>query len=294
MRRNEEKLRKEMETIGLLLMCGRRETIILKCWKKCSNYLEKSLRLWNQHKHHSSFVSRASENASPCNDRSILSNLSVYNGPIDLKHPRHIFHVIEYHTIDKVHLTLQPQRIYFGEWMGNAQRRSMDQYSLKKRAYIGTTSMDAELSLIMANMAHVQPHSLVMDPFLGTGSLMVAAAHFGAWTMGTDIDPRVLRGKNGKNARTNFKQYGLSEHEPDLLVCDITRMPLRTAPLLDAILTDRKRNKKNHSSSDREKTSSLMYGSTLWCTCRCTYFRLFEGNDSADTRSCVRKKREIH
>ncbi len=33
----------------------------------------------------------------------------------------------------------------------------------------------------------------MFDPFAGTGSILVAAAHFGAITLGADIDIRVLR-----------------------------------------------------------------------------------------------------
>ena len=39
--------------------------------------------------------------------------------------------------------------------LGAGQRQLIDQYSLKRRYYIGNTSMDAQLSLIMANMAQV-------------------------------------------------------------------------------------------------------------------------------------------
>lgn len=35
--------------------------------------------------------------------------------------------------------------------------------------------------------------SLVMDPFVGTGSCLVPAAHLGAYTIGTDIDVRVIK-----------------------------------------------------------------------------------------------------
>ena len=38
--------------------------------------------------------------------------------------------------------------------------------------------------------------SLVMDPFVGTGSILVAAAHRGAITMGIDIDIRILQSKD--------------------------------------------------------------------------------------------------
>lgn len=39
--------------------------------------------------------------------------------------------------------------------------------------------MDATLSLLMSNQAMVKRGDLVVDPFVGTGSLLVAAAKFG-------------------------------------------------------------------------------------------------------------------
>ena len=39
----------------------------------------------------------------------------------------------------------------------------------------------------------VRPSSLVFDPYVGTGSILVAAAHLGAHTLGCDIDMRVIR-----------------------------------------------------------------------------------------------------
>lgn len=55
--------------------------------------------------------------------------------------------------------------------------------------------MDAELSLIMANMGCVRKNDLVLDPFVGTGSLLVACAHYGAYVMGTEIDYLLLHAK---------------------------------------------------------------------------------------------------
>lgn len=163
-----------------------------------------------------------------------------FEGPIKLKNPDRVFYVFEEYNIECQRPMEEPRYIYFGELLGKAHRHNMDAYNLKKRDYIGTTSMDAELSLVMANMAHARSGSLVMDPFLGTGGLLVAAAHFGAWTMGSDIDPRVIKGKNGKNPLTNFSQYGLDLRSPDILVCDITKSPWMDLPMFDAILTDRK------------------------------------------------------
>lgn len=55
--------------------------------------------------------------------------------------------------------------------------------------------MDAQLSLLMANQAKVQNGDIVLDPFVGTGSLLVAAAQLGAYVFGTDIDYLMLHAK---------------------------------------------------------------------------------------------------
>ena len=43
--------------------------------------------------------------------------------------------------------------------------------------------MDADIAFLMANQGLAGPGKLVYDPFIRIGSIMVAAAHFGAMTM---------------------------------------------------------------------------------------------------------------
>jgi hypothetical protein len=82
---------------------------------------------------------------------------------------------------------------------GPSERRALlERYSLKHRPYIGTTSMPPELTFLMCNLAHVQRGHLVMDPFCGTGSNLVTAGHWGAMTLGTDMDGRVMRSGTAK------------------------------------------------------------------------------------------------
>ncbi len=45
----------------------------------------------------------------------------------------------------------------------------MKNYDLKKRDFIANTSMDPLLSLIMANMGHTRPATIMCDPFVGSG-----------------------------------------------------------------------------------------------------------------------------
>ncbi|KAL9183605.1 hypothetical protein ACHAXT_004461 [Thalassiosira profunda] len=137
-----------------------------------------------------------------------------------------------------------PLACYFGRVLGSMGRnwrsQRIEQYSLKKRSYLGPTSMDSELSLIMTNLALIKPGTVCFDPFVGTGSILLTAALRGAYTFGTDIDLRVLRGRSKtENIYSNFRQYNLSP--PELVRCDnaIYRRHFREhLPLFDSIVTD--------------------------------------------------------
>ncbi|CAO1624720.1 unnamed protein product [Sympodiomycopsis kandeliae] len=118
--------------------------------------------------------------------------------------------------------------LYAREWI--------DRLDLKKRSYIGNTSMEAEMSLNLAEMAQAGPGKLVYDPFVGTGSLLIACAALGAYVMGSDIDGRMIRGKQAREdpqAETGIitaaKQYGLRDKFLDNLTFDITQHPWRLA-----------------------------------------------------------------
>jgi tRNA G10 N-methylase Trm11 len=43
--------------------------------------------------------------------------------------------------------------------------------------------------------AQPAPGKVIYDPFVGTGSLLYACAHWGATVIGSDIDGRQIRGK---------------------------------------------------------------------------------------------------
>ncbi|KAL6076172.1 tRNA (guanine(10)-N2)-methyltransferase [Balamuthia mandrillaris] len=157
-------------------------------------------------------------------------------GKVDLKNAQHSFWIME----ELGHLPEEgspPRMIYFGRQIALGARHLIEKFTLKKRGYLGTTSMSSEWSLLMANQGMVLPNHLVYDPFAGTGSILVPPAYFGAKVMGSDIDPRVLRGKEGRSIFTNFAQYDL-KGIVDLVVSDTSRPCWRPSPWFDAVICD--------------------------------------------------------
>lgn len=169
-----------------------------------------------------------------------------FQGPIRLKDPEQRFTIFEEYEYS-VHGSAALKHVYLGRHVASSARAQgvLDTYTLKKRAYINTTSMDAELAFLTANVSLAGAGKLFYDPFVGTGSLLVSCAHFEARCWGSDIDGRMVRGSgaagNGKkDLRSNFAQYGVEEGWLDGFVADLTHCPLReeNGGWLDGIVCD--------------------------------------------------------
>ena len=173
---------------------------------------------------------------STAEQREIIESFSytAFEGPIRMNNPDLQFKVFEEYELKAP----APKKLYLGRLVAESGRKAIAKYNLKKRSYIATTSMDAELSLVTANLALARPGTLCFDPFMGTGSFPLACAHFGAPVFGSDLDGRSVRGKNGRSVRGNFEQYGTSCLYLGGFIADLTNSPLCKHRILDAILCD--------------------------------------------------------
>ncbi|KAG8780523.1 hypothetical protein FRC12_022899 [Ceratobasidium sp. 428] len=169
-----------------------------------------------------------------------------YQGKIDMTNPEFVMACIEEYPDNQGSSRAKPQtdgqfmQVVFGKLIAEGTaRRLIAKFDVKKRLYYGNTSMEAEISLLMANQTLAAPGKLVYDPFVGTGSMLYTAAHFGALVFGSDIDGRQMRGKDTTpGIRRAADQYGVQNRILDLCTFDVTQGPLRRGSLFDAIVTD--------------------------------------------------------
>eukprot|EP00092_Neocalanus_flemingeri_P037247 GFUD01040564.1.p1 GENE.GFUD01040564.1~~GFUD01040564.1.p1 ORF type:complete len:475 (+),score=188.80 GFUD01040564.1:50-1426(+) len=171
-------------------------------------------------------------------------------GPVRLKDPDVTFAYMEFSGLDNNQLSEEPVKVMFGLLVGRGQRDKITRLNIRERKYIGNTTMDPQLALLMANLAKVEEGKMVMDPFVGTGSLLIAAAEFGGMVMGADMDKDTLHASTkpsrvgvkvrarGESLVANFEQYGLASKFGGVVVADFSQSPWRGSPWLDCIVTD--------------------------------------------------------
>ena len=80
-----------------------------------------------------------------------------------------------------------PSRCIFGRIIAEGPSIGHN-YDLKYRPFIGTTTMDPMSAHLSAVAADIKEGDLVLDPYCGTGSLLIACAHLGARVIGSDFD----------------------------------------------------------------------------------------------------------
>ena len=136
---------------------------------------------------------------------------------VDLRHPQ--VELLGVLTEERFFLGLKLSEVPPGPFV--ARRPS-------RRPFFHPAAMMPKLARCMVNLARARPGELVLDPFCGTGSILVEAALIGCRAVGADISTRMAFG-----CLLNARYLGA---EPEgVLVADALSTPIRRA---DRVVTD--------------------------------------------------------
>lgn len=96
--------------------------------------------------------------------------------------------------------------MFLAEEVGASPSGLLYKYSLKRRAYVSTTTLDPRLTFVLCNLAGIRQGCKVLDPFCGSGSTLLGASLFGAKVMiGVDVNSSISLSK----VNDNFRQASL-------------------------------------------------------------------------------------
>ena len=179
-----------------------------------------------------------------------------FKAKVDINNAQRIFVIFRNTVENQKTKEIISTKYFFGRQMSGKDEKKLrfyTKYVLTKRKYIGPTATDHLLSFLMANFAQIKQGQLIIDPFVGTGSLLIPPSYYKAQCFGCDLDVRVLRGysvgytRKSENDKTpqkmqgnifsNFDDYGFPR--PQIIRQDINKPAFRKKNLLfDAIVCD--------------------------------------------------------
>ncbi|MFX0169171.1 MAG: THUMP domain-containing protein [Candidatus Hodarchaeota archaeon] len=120
-------------------------------------------------------------------------------------------------------------RFYFGPHLAFRDRVGLFQRRSPLRPFFVPSAINPKIARVMVNLSHATSGSRFLDPFCGTGGLLLEAADIGCVPIGLDIDPAILTGCGQNMQHYHFTFNGM--------LGDARAPPLRDR-FVDAIATD--------------------------------------------------------
>ena len=119
-------------------------------------------------------------------------------------------------------------KLVFGLKLSEMTPKTFSERRPRKKPFFHPSAMPSKLARCMVNLARAKCGKLMLDPFCGTGSVMIEAAFVGCRLLGLDVQRRMIVG-----CRKNLNHFGV---EPDgLILADSRKLPLTR---IDYVVTD--------------------------------------------------------
>jgi tRNA (guanine10-N2)-dimethyltransferase len=167
------------------------------------------------------FAGRAKKVHGGCNEHNPSSQRAferligdMISGPVSLNNPE-----TEYRAI------LSEDKCYFGKVLFSINRAGYDARNPGKRDFFHPGVMMPRMARTLVNIAGVQTGDRVLDPFCGTGGILIEAELLGAVSIGSDFDPVMVLGSR-QNVLQSF-----------LMLADAARLPFQDHSI-DSVVTD--------------------------------------------------------
>jgi len=142
---------------------------------------------------------------------------TVSSSKVDLSNPQKTFFGV-----------LTNNRFVFGLKIAEINPKQFLERRPRKRPFFHPTAMQAKLGRTMVNLAQPKTGDLILDPFCGTGGMLIEAGLMGFRIIGFDAKPHMLRG-----GVKNIKHFGV---EAEGFAIADARCPPVTK--VDCIVTD--------------------------------------------------------
>lgn len=160
-------------------------------------------------------VHAGSHALNPCSQKEFERMIgTMIDGPVDLSHPQE-----EYRAI------LSGDRCFFGRVLFSFSRGESDARNPGKRDFFHPGVMMPRMARALVNIACAQPGDILLDPFCGTGGILIEGELLGMQAVGSDFDPLMVKG-----SRTNLPAA-------QVMLADATRLPFADASI-DTVVTD--------------------------------------------------------
>ncbi len=112
-----------------------------------------------------------------------------------------------------VHFTLLPDRIYVSEQLWKTEKGRFLKREPNEKPFFHPTALRPKWARLLVNLTQLKAGQTILDPFCGTGSVLIEAGLLGIKPIGLDFDSRMIKGAKGNlehyKKAYRYKKYNL-------------------------------------------------------------------------------------
>jgi len=123
---------------------------------------------------------------------------------------------------------LTQEKFIFGLKIAEISTKQFTMRRPRKKPFFHPSAMQPKLARCMVNLTQPKPRELILDPFCGTGSILIEAALIGCKIIGTDIKKQMAKG-----TIKNLKHFKIKPE--GIIIADAKNIPITKT---DHVVTD--------------------------------------------------------
>ncbi len=128
-----------------------------------------------------------------------------------------------------IRITFTEGRIFIGIRKIKIDKKHFFNIKPHKRPFFYPGSMSPKLARCMVNLSRINEGDIILDPFCGTGGILIEAGIIGARVLGVDIDEKMVKGTIENLENCHITNYNIVQGDARYIELD---------GLVDSIVTD--------------------------------------------------------
>jgi tRNA (guanine10-N2)-dimethyltransferase len=149
----------------------------------------------------------------------ILADVYTNKRTVDLKNPD-----IELRGL------ITDKKVYVGTKISEIDRSQFEKRKVQFRPYFSPISLHPKIARVMVNLSSLKKNEVLLDPFCGTGGILIEAGLIGAKIIGSDIENKMIEG-----CKKNLEFYKINNYK---LFCSDIGEIRNNINKVDAVVTD--------------------------------------------------------
>ncbi len=148
-----------------------------------------------------------------------ITDIYTKNKKVNLKNPD-----------NEIRVFINDSKIYVGKKIISVDRRQYEKRKVQFRPYFSPISLHPRIARALVNLSGINKNEILLDPFCGTGGILLEACLIGVNVIGSDIEEKMIQG-----SKETLDFYKLNNYQ--LIHSDIGDL-IKHIILVDAIVTD--------------------------------------------------------